>query len=262
MFLETVLKEKKAKVKEWKTSVSVSELKESMQDVEKRPFYNVFAERCANAVKIIAEVKKASPSMGILKEDFNLEQLVSAYNEGGAAAISVITEEKFFSGNIQLLKEVKKLTSLPILRKDFIVDDYEIYQAKAFGADSILLIAEALEKSQLYDFTALAKEIDLDVLIELHSLKSYEDKLLDIKDFLLGINNRDLYSLKVDLSTSEEILKHIPEDQKVVIESGIKDRKDIERFIQLGVSNFLIGTNLVLSENPAMMLKMLNGLNQ
>lgn len=261
MFLETVLKEKKAKVKEWKASTPVSELKERMQDVEKRPFYNVFSKRGEKTVKIIAEVKKASPSMGLLKEDFNVEQLVSAYNEGGSAAISVITEEKFFSGNILLLTEVRKLTSLPILRKDFIVDDYEIYQAKAFGADSILLIAEALERSQLSDFAALAKEIGLDVLIELHSLKSYE-KLLDIKDFLLGINNRDLYSLKIDLSTSEKILRHIPEDQKVVIESGIKDRKDIERFIQLGVSNFLIGTNLVLSENPAMMLKMLNGYNQ
>jgi len=258
MFLDEVLKEKRTRVKEWKSATPLVQLKERIKDVEKRPFYSVFSKRGSKDVKVIAEVKKASPSRGLLKSSFNLETLVSAYNEGGAAALSVITEERFFLGSLDFLTTVRKLTKLPILRKDFIVDEYEIYQAKAYGADGILLIAEALEKTQLTDFTALAKDIGLDVLIEVHSLKSYE-KLSGLKEFLLGINNRDLFSLKVDLSVSEEILKHIPQQQIVVIESGIKDREDVERFVKLGVSNFLIGTNLVLSQDPAALLKSLIG---
>ncbi len=258
MFLDVVIREKKEKVKEWKTRLSLSELKDRISEIKKRPFYESLSCRGSKDARIIAEIKKASPSSGVLRQDFNLKRLVSAYNEGGATAISVITEENHFHGSLSFLQEARGLTKLPLLRKDFIVDEYEIYQAKAYGADAVLLISETLEKTQLEDYTALAAEIGIDVLIEVHSLKAYE-KLIDIKRFLLGINNRDLFTLKIDLAVSEQILKHIPEEQPVVIESGIKTRKDIEYFLNLGVSNFLIGTSLVLSEDPSAMLKNLKG---
>jgi indole-3-glycerol phosphate synthase len=254
MFLNEVLKEKKIKVKAWKSQCPIAELKERIKLVEKRPFKDIFSKRGVKEVKIIAEIKRSSPSKGELKRDLDIPSLLGAYTNGGAAAISVITEEKYFSGSLAFLERARTLTTLPLLRKDFIVDEYEIYQAKAFGADALLLISEALERGQIKEYLQLAKEIDLDVLIEIHSMKSYE-KIADLDNFLLGINNRDLYSLKIDLSTSEEILKDIPKEVTVVIESGIKDRDDIERFLKIGVSNFLIGTNLVLSDDPEKMLK-------
>lgn len=259
MFLTEVVKEKKVIVKEKKLKYPVSLLREQLALVEKRPFINAFSKRGFKDVKIVAEIKKASPSLGELKKDFNLESLVKAYNDGGAAAISVITEEKYFLGSLSFLEKARKLTSLPLLRKDFIVDDYEIYEAKAFGADAVLLISEALEKEQIREYLHLANEIDIDVLIEVHSIKSYE-KLAGLSNFLLGVNSRDLYSLKIDLSISEEIVTNIPKEQTVVIESGIKNRMDIERFLNIGVANFLVGTNLVLSENPIEMLRELKGI--
>lgn len=258
MFLEKVLKEKKEKVKELKTKYPVRELKNRATRWEKRSFYDCFSKRGVRDVKIIAEVKKASPSMGLLKPHFNLKEIVENYKEGGATALSIITEEKYFLGSLDFLMEARSYTDLPILRKDFIVDEYEIYEARAYGADALLLIAEALERSQIQDYTALAQSLCLDVLIEIHTLKSYE-KLLDVKNFLLGINNRDLYSLKVDLETSVEIIKNIPESQVVVIESGIEERKNIEKFVEMGVSNFLVGTSLMLSEHPVKFLKELRG---
>lgn len=258
MFLQTVVKEKKAKVKEWKSKWPLSQLKEQMSLTEKRTFYELFSERGSCEVKIIAEIKKASPSRGELIKEFNLESLVKAYDEGGATALSVITEENYFSGSLQFLERARKLTRLPLLRKDFIVDEYEIYQSKACGADAVLLISEALERTQIEEYLLLASEIDLDVLVEIHSIRSFE-KLVGCSRFLLGINNRDLYSLKIDLSVSEKVIKNIPENQKVVIESGIRDRKDIEKFLALGVGNFLIGTNLVTSDNPTKMLMELRG---
>ncbi|GAB4436695.1 MAG: indole-3-glycerol phosphate synthase TrpC [bacterium] len=258
MFLQRVVKEKKAKVKEWKSKKPLSQIKEQMALTEKRPFYELFSVRGSKEVKIIAEIKKASPSKGELIQEFNLETLVKAYDEGGATALSVITEENYFSGSLQFLSRARDLTKLPLLRKDFIVDEYEIYQSKAYGADAVLLISEALERAQIEEYLELASEINLDVLVEIHSIKSYE-KLFGCSGFLLGINNRDLYSLKIDLSVSENLIKNIPENQKVVIESGIRDRKDIEKFLALGVGNFLIGTNLVTSDNPSKMLMELRG---
>lgn len=259
MFLNVVVKEKKDKVKEWKSKVPLIEIKKRADGIEKRPFYDIFRERSAKEVKIIAELKKASPSAGLLKENLNVDALICDYVAGGAKAVSVITEEKYFKGSVDLLSYVRKITCLPLLRKDFIVDEYELYQAKACGADAVLLIAEALESGQIKDYLEIAREIDLDVLVEVHSLASY-DKISDFKNYLLGINNRDLKSLTVDLSISERIIKDIPTDLPVIVESGIKTRNDIERFLKLKVSGFLIGTNLVLSDNPKQILEDLQGI--
>lgn len=258
MFLDEVLREKKKRVKEWKSSVPLNELKARMRDVEKRPFYETFAERDPKEVKIIAELKKASPSRGILKADFDPAKIVKEYEAGGAKAVSVITEEKYFQGALDFIPLCKKNTALPILRKDFIVDEYEIYQAKAYGADAVLLIGEALEKAQIQEYLKVAEEINIDVLLEVHSMKTYE-KAADFSGFILGINNRDLKTLKIDLAVSREIIRHIPSNLAVIIESGIEERKHIEAFMSLGVSGFLIGTSLMKAENPVEKLKELRG---
>jgi indole-3-glycerol phosphate synthase len=258
MFLDEVLKEKKKLVKDWKSAVPLSEIKKRVHNIEKRPFYKTFSERNPKEVKIIAELKKASPSRGLLKADFDPVKIVKDYEVGGARAISVITEEKYFQGSLDFIPLCKKNTSLPILRKDFIVDEYEIYQAKTYGADAVLLIGEALGKTQIQEYLEAAKEADVDVLLEIHNMKTYE-KLSDLSGFVLGINNRDLKTLKIDLDVSREMIRNIPPDLPVIAESGIEERRQIEDFMDLGFSGFLIGTSLMMAISPAEKLKELRG---
>jgi indole-3-glycerol phosphate synthase len=257
-FLKKVLEEKKRVVKDSKVKIPLSELKRMMTEVKKKPFYQVFCRRFPEDVKIIAEVKKASPSKGILIDDLNLPELLMDYEKGGASVISVITEEKYFNGSLAYMAEAKKIVNLPILRKDFIVDDYEIYEAKAFGADAVLLIGEALDVNQIAEYLDIAREIDIDVLLEIHSMKTYE-KIADLEGYILGINNRNLETLKVDLAVSYEIIKNIPESLPVIVESGIEDRGHIVDFMKQGVSGFLIGTSLIVSGNPGNKLRQLQG---
>jgi len=260
-FLNEVLKEKRALVKDLKQKMPLQELKKVVRGVEKRPFFKTFSKRFPKEVRIIAEVKRASPSRGVLIHNLDLPMLVSEYEKGGASAISVITEEKHFRGCLSYITETKNITGLPVLRKDFIVDEYEVYESKAFGADAVLFIGEVLEEGQIKDYLNIAAEIDIDVLLEIHRLDSYE-KVADLKGFILGINNRDLETLKVDLSTSLEILDSIPADLPVIVESGIERREDIERFAEKGVSGFLVGTSLVVSKDMAGGLKGLRGINE
>jgi indole-3-glycerol phosphate synthase len=257
-FLKEVLEHKKALVKELKSKTPLREMKQMATRAGKRPFFEQFSGRFPEDIRIIAEVKKASPSRGILSGELDLSGLLRDYEEGGAKAISMITEEKYFKGSLTYLEEAKKMTSLPVLRKDFIVDEYEIYEARAAGADAVLLIGEALGENQIKEYLEIAGSIDLDVLMEIHSLRTYE-KIADLRGYLLGINNRNLGSLKVDLAVSQEILDSIPLDSPVVIESGIETRRDIESFMGRGVSGFLVGTSLILSGSPREKLQELRG---
>jgi indole-3-glycerol phosphate synthase len=257
-FLEKVLKEKKKVVKDSKTKTPLSELRQMIGRVEKRPFYQTFNRRFPEDVKIIAEVKKTSPSKGVIICKLDLPVLLMDYERGGASAISVVTEEKYFNGSLAYVGEVKKFVNLPVLRKDFIVDEYEIYQAKAAGADAILLIGEALDANQIIEYLEITREIDIDVLLEIHSMKTYK-KIADLEGFILGVNNRNLETMKVDLSISREILKHIPETMPVIVESGIEERVHIESFMEYGVSGFLIATSLILSGNTYKKLRELQG---
>jgi len=257
-FLEKVLEEKKRVVKDSKAKTPLSELKQIMTEVKKRPFYQVLYRRSPENVKIIAEVKKASPSKGLLLSNLDLPALLMDYEKGGASAISILTEENYFSGSLKYIAEAKKVTGLPILRKDFIVDEYEIYQAKAVGADAVLLIGEALDAHQIAEYLEIAGLIDIDVLLEVHSMKTYE-KIADLEGYILGINNRNLETLKVDLAVSDEIIRNIPESLPVVVESGIEDRGHIEHFVKQGVSGFLIGTSLIVSSDPCKKLMELRG---
>ena len=193
---------------------------------------------------IIAEIKKASPSAGIISEDFDPIQKAKDYEAFGAVALSILTEEDFFLGSIEYLKEVKAITSLPILRKDFMVDEYQIYEAKLMGADCILLIARILSDAQITAFVTLAEELELDYLIEVHDEVELS-RVEHFKDAMIGVNNRDLKTFTVDLDNSVR-LKHKFEHSNIFIaESGIKNQDDIDYLKSHQIHAFLIGESLM-----------------
>mgnify|MGYP001414580942 CR=1 FL=1 len=193
---------------------------------------------------IIAEIKKASPSAGVISEDFDPVTKAREYKAFGASALSILTEEDYFLGSIQFLKDVKEVSDLPILRKDFIVDIYQIYESKLIGSDCILLIASILSDEELNDFTKLADTLELDYIIEVHN----EDELKRVQDFseaIIGVNNRDLKSFTVDIENSIRLKQLFNQDNLFVAESGIKGQSDINKLLQHGINIFLIGESLM-----------------
>jgi len=199
-------------------------------------------------LSIIAEIKKASPSKGIILKDFNHINIAEAYMNNGANAISVLTDKNYFKGSINYLNDVAKIKTVPLLRKDFIIDEYQIYEAKANGADAVLLIAESLSKNQINELTLAAKETDLEVLLELHSIDQIE-KINFEQNKIIGINNRDLKSFKTDLTTVNIISKFVPEENLLVAESGIKTKNDIDFLKETRASAILVGEHLMSSKN-------------
>jgi len=200
-----------------------------------------------DGVSIIAEVKKASPSKGLLCPDFDPVSLARAYAEGGASAISVLTEVNYFQGSLDYLLQIKgalEPAKIPLLRKDFIFDPYQVYEARAYGADAILLIAAILEDSQVDSFMALARELGMQCLVEVHDTAELE-RVLQNGAQIIGINNRDLRTFEVDIQTTGRLRIMIPPDRVVVSESGISRREDIEKLREWGVNAALIGEALV-----------------
>ena len=193
---------------------------------------------------IIAEIKKASPSAGIISEDFDPIQKAKDYEAFGAAALSILTEEDFFLGSIEYLKEVKAITSLPILRKDFMIDEYQIYEAKLMGADCILLIASILSDSQITAFVSLAEELELDYLIEVHDEVELS-RVEHFKDAMIGVNNRDLKTFTVDLDNSVRLKHKFTHSNIFIAESGIKNQDDIDYLKSHHIHAFLIGESLM-----------------
>jgi indole-3-glycerol phosphate synthase len=193
---------------------------------------------------IIAEIKKASPSAGIIKEDFDPIKIAMEYESFGASALSILTEEDFFMGSIEYLKDVKKITSLPILRKDFMIDEYQIYESKIIGADCILLIASILTDQQIEDFITIAKKLELDYLIEVHD--ENELKRVDrFEDALIGVNNRNLETFEVDLNNSVRLRNSFRQNNIFIAESGIKSREDMNYLKMNKIKVFLIGESLM-----------------
>ena len=193
---------------------------------------------------IIAEIKKASPSAGIISEDFDPIQKAKDYEAFGAAALSILTEEDFFLGSIEYLKEVKAVTSLPILRKDFMIDEYQIYEAKLIGADCILLIASLLSDTQMLGFVRLAENLELDYLIEVHDEKELS-RAGHFKNALIGVNNRNLKTFEVDLDNSVRLKNQFNGDNIFIAESGIKNQEDMIYLKEKGLNIFLIGESLM-----------------
>ena len=205
---------------------------------------------------IIAEIKKASPSAGIISEDFNPVSKAKEYESFGAAALSILTEEDYFLGSINYLVDVKEVSDLPILRKDFIIDEYQIYESKVYQADVILLIVSILSDDQLKKYLDIAEDLKLDCIIETHN----EDEIaraLRLQYPIIGINNRNLKNLKTDVKNSVKLFTNINKDYTVIAESGIKSREDINMYNDLGIYNFLIGESILRSKDYNTFIKKL-----
>jgi indole-3-glycerol phosphate synthase len=200
-------------------------------------------------ISLIAEIKKASPSLGVIRQDFNPLEIAGIYQDVGVQAISVLTEEDYFQGSLNYLHQIRDAVSIPLLRKDFIFDSYQIYESRCFGADAILLIADLLTQDEITEFVSIAKELGMDALVEVHNEKELK-KVLKLKSVnIIGINNRNLHTLETDFKTTEKLYPLIPKDKVVVVESGIKSYQDVLFLKILGVNALLIGTAFMQSDN-------------
>jgi len=246
--LKDIVAKKKERLVLAKQSLPEEDLKAKAGEVlAARPFIEVISK--PRVISLIAEVKKASPSKGVIRENFNPQEIAAAYKESGAQAISVLTEEDYFLGNINYIAEVKAAADLPVLRKDFILEPYQVYESRFFGADAILLIADLLSKDKLVELMEIAAGLGMDYLIEVHTEKELK-KILGLKNCpLIGINNRDLHTLEVDFKTTERLFTLIPRDKVVVVESGIKTSQDVLFLKVLGVNAALIGEAFMVSED-------------
>ena len=193
---------------------------------------------------VIAEIKKASPSAGVIDQDFNPVKKAKEYEEMGATALSILTEEHFFMGSDKYLEDVKRISKLPILRKYFIISEYQIYESKLIGADCILLIASILDDDRLLSYSKLATELNLDFIIEVHDQEEL-DRAIVIKDSIIGVNNRNLKTFEVDINNSISLRKNFEGDNIFISESGIKSSEDIKNLMANGISAFLIGESLM-----------------
>jgi len=212
-----------------------------------------------DGINIIAEFKRRSPSKGVIRADADLEQIVKSYEAGGAAAISVLTEEDYFSGSLDDLRQVKKSVDLPALRKDFICDEYQIYESAAAGADAVLLIVAALDENQLVSLRKLVEdELGMDALIEVHTRDEMQ-RAIACGANLIGVNNRNLHTFEVSLNTSLSLAKEAPPGAVLISESGLNNSIDLARLRDAGYKGFLIGESLMRSEDPAAALRTLIG---
>jgi indole-3-glycerol phosphate synthase len=203
----------------------------------------------AGKAGVIAEVKKASPSKGVLREDFHPAEIASSYTKHGAACLSVLTDERFFQGAPDYLKQARAACTIPVLRKDFMIDPYQVYQARAWGADCILLIVAALDHGLMRELEACALEIGMDVLVEVHDADEL-DAALKLKTALLGINNRNLRTFETTLDTTINLLPRIPEDKLVITESAIRTRDDVQHMRDHAVHAFLVGEAFMRAQDP------------
>lgn len=216
------------------------------------------AKIAAGKPAVIAEIKKASPSKGVIREDFIPADIAQSYAEYGAACLSVLTDKQFFQGSVDCLKQARASCQLPVLRKDFMVDPYQIYESRAMGADAILLIAACLQDAELKEMEAIARSMDMAVLVEVHDQAELE-RALKLKTPLIGINNRNLKTFEVSLDTTLSLRGQVPADRLLVTESGIHTRDDVLRMGAAGVSAFLVGEAFMRAPEPGLALHALFG---
>lgn len=244
--LETIVAQKKKEVEEKKATTSIDAL---MKNVSGNSYSLKDSLNASRSAGIIAEFKRKSPSKGWIHEHINVTEVVPAYELNGAAAASILTDKNFFGGDLEDLKSARHQTKVPLLRKDFMIDEYQLYEAKSFGADVILLIAACLSKQQTKELAKKARELQLEVLLEIHSEKEL-DYVCDEVD-VIGINNRNLETFKTDVQTSVELIKKIHFDKPLISESGIDNIETILQLRDLGFKGFLIGEYFMKQENPA-----------
>ena len=233
-------------------------IEQAMSMSNRRPFADKLAVPGPHGVNIIAEIKRASPSKGIIRAGLDPAQYARKYTAGGAAALSVLTDEKYFKGNADDLAQARRSTLIPVLRKDFIVSAYQIYESCVIGADAVLLIVRILSEQQLRDYLALCGEVGIDALVEVHSEKEFDIAAL-AGACLIGVNNRDLDTFKTDIMTCIRLAGRFEPQHIGVAESGIRNRADIEKITAAGIHNFLIGESLVRADNTEGFLENLIG---
>ncbi|HDM37602.1 MAG TPA: indole-3-glycerol phosphate synthase TrpC [Candidatus Omnitrophica bacterium] len=247
--IDRIIEKKKQEIDELKSQLPLDELKQKIKDTKRE---RIFKEALIKdgRLSLIAELKKASPSKGILRVDFDLLKIAKIYERGKVDALSVLTEKEFFDGDINYIPLLKKNTTLPILQKDFLIDEYQLYHAVYLGADAILLITSILNKRQMTSFIQIANALNLDVLVEVHSKEDVK-KALDVDAEIIGINNRDLKTFNIDIKNTERLIPLIKEakDKIIVSESGIETEKDIIYLKNLGVNAILVGEAFMRSEN-------------
>ena len=249
--LKKILARKAEEITERSARVSMRELGERVVNMPPpRPFADALRGRIDEGrVAVIAEIKRASPSQGLLREVFEPAVIARDYEAGGAAALSVLTDRDFFQGEDEHLAKARAACALPVLRKDFTIDAYQVYEARALGADCILLIVAALGDATINDLAGLAVHLDMDVLVEVHDADELE-RVLHLDGLVLGINSRDLHSFETNLDTVIDLLASIPDDRLVIAESGIHTPQDVERLRDNGVHGFLVGEAFMRAEHP------------
>jgi indole-3-glycerol phosphate synthase len=259
-FLDKILQRKREEVERARSAIPEARMREMAEEKrERRPFFDRLATPGPYGTNIISEIKRGSPSKGVIRADLDPAAYARMYEAGGAAALSVLTDREHFMGDPEDLRRARAATSLPALRKDFLISFYQIYEAAAMGADAALLIVRALPRDFLKDCIELCHAVQLDALVEVHSEAELDDASW-AGARLIGINNRDLQTFRTDLNTSIRIARHLAPGQAAVAESGVKGRADIEMLQrEAGIHSFLIGESLVRAENPEKFLRELLG---
>lgn len=258
MILEEIVKSTVKRVAKAKESVPLEEMEQKaleQPNEQSFPFEKALAEK---GMGFICEVKRASPSKGLIAENFDYLAIAKAYEQAGAEALSVLTEPEFFKGQNTYLTEIKQTVELPVLRKDFVIDEYQIYEAKAIGADAVLLIVSILGDEQLQQYHELAHSLGLSALVEVHSTEELE-RALQVNPRLIGVNNRDLKTFTVDLENSVALRNQVPKDILFIAESGIKSRADVAVLEEGLVDGILIGETMMLAEDKKGQLAKLRG---
>ncbi len=254
--LTKIIEHKKTELVERKLHMPLEKMQDMAKDAPSpRGFERAL--RGAQAAKrpgVIAEIKRASPSKGILRENFNPMEIAAGYQMNGASCVSVLTDTEFFKGSCAILELARKTCFLPILRKDFIIDTYQVYETRAVDADCLLLIVAALEDEQMAELYALGRELRLDILVEVHNEEEM-DRALKLEPTMIGINNRDLHTFDLSLDTTFNLLTKVPDNCHVVTESGIHTKSDVALMMENGVNSFLVGEAFMVAENPGAKLK-------
>lgn len=256
--LVKILERKKEENAERSQIRPVSKMEEVIQQAgEPRGFYRALNAKLEQGLPaVIAEIKKASPSKGVIREDFDPDVIARSYEKYGAACLSVLTDEDFFQGHERFLKTARQASSLPVIRKDFIIDSYQVYEARAMGADCILLIAAALDDQTLDQLNELAVELGMDVLLEVHD-QDEMDRALDTSIPLIGINNRNLRNFEVSLDTTLKLMEQVPDDRILITESGIHTQADVNKMRDAEIHAFLVGEAFMRQSEPGIALKQL-----
>ncbi|MDR9437214.1 MAG: indole-3-glycerol phosphate synthase TrpC [Thiohalophilus sp.] len=254
--LKKIIERKREEVAERQARVPLSEQQQrAEQGSPVRGFVRAIEQRLANnQAAVIAEIKKASPSKGVMRDPFVPAEIARSYEQGGAACLSVLTDVDFFQGSDDYLQQAREACSLPVLRKDFMIDPYQVYEARAIGADCILLIVAVLDDAQMRELHDLAHQLGMAVLVEVHDAEELQ-RALKLETLLIGINNRDLRTFETRLETTLELLASIPDDCIVVTESGIHTPGDVSRLRDNNVHTFLIGEAFMVAEDPGARLK-------